>query len=469
MPDYFPDFLARTNNPINSRFLYNSRRWYKEQTTRIFNDFNNNYIDLWYDVPYYGKVDREGILKTPKSNLLKNSAKNNITSFDFVIQAYEEMKFFLQRGSSQGRTNLRSLLGDFKVKRSFEDSTTEYLNYSLAVMNTFNDYIVRTEKKIIDLEGYINEFLKFLRFSKGLFSYYSIFAGFKTSIRATGLAIELTTSSHDNDIEKNNFFKNPEFYKYVQTAANFGFRINKNAPWMLIADLNSEPMLVGRKIKRNGKIVEVSGYMPQNFVPSINFLFDEYYDRAITKSFTLLRSSILYGYQKYQKRVLYIIDHGEPIFSPNENFKTITGAGVERTPARRFDIENYKTSKSLNRNSQFFDISDIENFPKFNDAFFISILEKILKCEFPHKSALRYEEFRKAFDNKKMNGALSPELLTMLENYYNTTAIFDERTRNPLWTLPQINLTSEKTNNMIPDEKEKPTVEKIVTEFYTGK
>lgn len=469
MPDYFPDFLARTDTPINSRFLYNSRRWYKTGTTQIFNDFNNNYIDLWYDVPFYGKVDREGVLKSPNSSLLKYSAKNNITSFDFVIQAYEEMKFFLNRGSAQGRTNLRSLLGDFRVKRSFQDSATEYLNYSLAVMNTFNNYLINKGKKVINLEGYTNEFLKFLHFSKGIFSYYSIFAGFKTSIRGTGLAIELFTSSHDNDVDKNVFFKNPEFYKYVQTAANFGFRINKNAPWMLIADLNSKPMIAGRKIKRNRKIVEVSGYMPQNLIPSIDFLFDNYYNKTITKSFALLKSSILYGYQKYQRKVLYIIDHGEPIFSPNENFKTITGAAIDRTPVRRFNIEQYKTNKSVNPNSGLFDISDIENFPKFNDAYFISVLEKILKCEFPHKSALRYEQFRKAFEKRKSQGALSPELLTMLERYYNTTAIFDAKTKKPLWTFPQKGLTSKKTNNMIPDEKEKPTVERIVTEFYTGK
>ena len=62
MPVYRPPFLATTKTGLRSYFLYEYRKWYKEKTSEIFEASNPNYIDLWYDVPFYGKVDTFGKL-----------------------------------------------------------------------------------------------------------------------------------------------------------------------------------------------------------------------------------------------------------------------------------------------------------------------------------------------------------------------------------------------------------------------
>ena len=468
MPDYFPDFAAKTRQPIESHALYEHRRWYKEKTTEIYK-FNNNYIDLWYDVPYYGKTNRAGTLKVPKSEKLIFSANSNLVTFKFVSQAFEEFVFFLQRGSTQGRTNLRKFLGDFKVKRSFHDSTLEYLNYSFAVMVAFNNFIVNEAKMVLNLETYVCELLRFLKLNKAFFSFYSFFAGYRTPIGATGLAIEFSTEDHDDDRAKNRFFKNPEFYKYVQTAANFGFRINKNAPWMLIADLNSKPMKAGHKVKRSGKLLEVPGYLPNNFIPSIDYLFEEYYDRVILKSFVSLQTAIMFGYKEFQNKMQYLVGHGHVAFKPYSGHKIISDASVTKLPSRHFFIESYKSPHSQQPTSLFTELADLERAPQFTDTYYLKILEKILMYEFSVDNDIKYRAFKRKFDQKNNNSDLSVfTVLDFLESFYNTTKIYNPTTKKPMWTNPKNKLTSQNQNVMIPNEKQKPTVGKIVTEFYTG-
>ena len=72
-------FNAITTDPVESRTLYESRQGYKARSSYIFNQINNNYIDLWYDVPYYGKVDRNGILKVPNNFHIDLSNSYNIS------------------------------------------------------------------------------------------------------------------------------------------------------------------------------------------------------------------------------------------------------------------------------------------------------------------------------------------------------------------------------------------------------
>ena len=471
MPDYSPDFSAAFEMPVKSRMLYEHRRWYKEKTTQIFNQFNNNYIDLWYDVPFYGKVNRKGALRVPNKANLVYLAKENVHTFEFVAQAFKDLVFFLRRAGSQGRTSLRGFLRDFQSTSSFRDSTAGYLEYSLPVMETFNGYIITKDIMVLNFEDYINEFLKFLRVTGAIFSYYSIFAGRYTPVGSSGLAIEFLPLNHDNDKSKNIFFQHPEFRKYVNTAANFGFRINKNAPWMIIADLNSKPMKLGHRIKRSSApngYVEVDGYMPQHFIPSIDWLFENYYDRVITHAFALLKSSLLFGYKEYQEGMRYLVDHGKIIFRPEREFKRISTAYVEKTPLREFYIDTYKTSNSLNPQSPYVDISDIMKVPKFNDSFYASILEKILKCEFNVDNDRAYRMFRKKFDKKKQNGTGAAPLLDLLEGLYNPTKIFDPATKTPQWAAHKKALTYEFSNVMIPNEQDKPTTNKVITEFYTG-
>jgi len=463
MAEYTPNFEAKTTFPNESYKLFDNRRYYKEQTTEIYNGINNNYIDLWYDVPYYGKVNRKGVLVAPKEGPLGYSANENLVTFDFVKQAYEEMVFFLKRGALAGRTELGALLNDYRPARSFIDSKGRYMAYASQVIDIFNSQLLVKNKKALNFGDYVCEVLKLLFSSKTVFTYYSIFAGHYTPIGASGLAIEFSTENHDNDNLKNSFFKNEEFGKYVNTAANFGFRINKNAPWQLIADLNSKPMLHGRQINRNGQITKIPGYMSQNYIPSIDFLFERHYTHVMTDSVRLLRQVLFSGYSKYHRKVAYVTFYGKPKIQIEwQTFKLITFADIWRPPAKIFPIKNYNKKPGM---TYMLDSKDI--MPHYGEDYFVKILETLLKREYSVKDDQKYRSFKKRFDKSNKIHFLF-DATELLESFYSPTKIHDPETKKPLWTMKKNKLTSKKAQNIILDEKKKPTIAKVVSEFHTG-
>jgi hypothetical protein len=482
MPDYTPDFLA--NKTHGAASLYTHRNWYKIKTSQIFQEINNNQIDLWYDVPYYGKVNQRGILYIPKPNKLELPMSNQLITFDFVAQAFHEFRFFMKRAIAHNKTSIGSLLGDIQAKNSFFDAEKEHMRKSYQLVEAFNKYIVDKEKPILDFEAYICEYLKFAMDSKRLITLYSVYAGPQTPVNATGLAINLLLNKNNNDDNsKNAFFQDSEFAKYITTAANFGFRVNKNAPWMLIADLNSAPMKSGRKVKEPGgyihdsdgvlqqKWTHIDGYLQQHFIYGIDYMFNNYYNRLISTAFSMFKFMLIYGYKEYQNRMKYLIIHvpAEADDADLGNYKYgATGMHYAPLKYQKHYINDYKTSNSENITSFDTDISDINNYPKFTNKFFINFFEKVLKYEFNIKENRQYKIFKRRLEKQRNISSDINVLYDILEHFYSPVRIFNMETYRPDWRTPKKSLTPKKHNVMIPNEKQKPSIGKIVTEFYTG-
>jgi len=455
MPEDTLDFKARSG--LGSRTLYEERMHYKLVTSQIFNNINSNYIDLWYDVPFYGKVDRKGSLVVPKKKLLTYGAKDNLVSFDFVHKAYNDFRFYIKRNIYVGHTQLQNLFGDFQVKNSFEDSTNEYAGYSKSMVEFFNKQLIASGKFVINPKSYVAELLKFLKTNNLVFSYYSFFASQLTSIGSTGLALELLQGKNfDDDPGKGMYFDDIEFDKYVKAAAKFGFRVNKNAPWMLIADLNSKPMQFGHTVNRHGKDIKIDGYLAQGMIPSIDYLFEKQYDKVINIAYYTLKIAIYEGYSDYANKMRILVTPGKRTFTPDANFKSASTAEITRQPDVSYGIAQYSFSEFLEA---------------FTDCFFLRIFERILRMEYKTKNSIKYKQFRKKFLKQSKDIMMTNSALGLLEKFYNPTIIHDPKTRKPFWTNsrgPKNFLTFANTGDMIPSEKEKPTASKIVTEFYTG-
>jgi hypothetical protein len=419
--------------------------------------YKRQYIDLWYEVPFYGKVDRKGSLVVPKKEFFAYGAKDNLVSFDFVHKAYNDFRFYIKRNIYVGHTQLQNLFGDFQVKNSFEDSMNEYFNYSKNMLEFFNRQLIASGKFVVNPKSYAAELLKFLKTNNLVFSYYSFFASQLTSIGSTGLALEILQGKNfDDDPGKGIYFDDIEFDKYVKAAAKFGFRVNKNAPWMLIADLNSKPMQLGHTVNRHGKDIKVDGYLAQGMIPSIDYLFEEQYDKVINMAYYVLKIILHEGYSSYENKTKFLVTSGKRTFTPEANFKVAASAEISRAPDIVSSIKKYSFNEFIEQ---------------ISDCFFLRIYERILRMEYKTKNNIKYKHFRKKFLKQSKDSGLTHDTLEMLEKFYNPTTIHDPKTRKPFWTNsrgPKNFLTFANTGDMIPSDKEKPTASKIVTEFYTG-
>jgi len=463
MPKYYPPFAASSGETLQSKFLYDEREYYKLQTKELFEEAKENYIDLWYETPFYGKVNPNGEFVYPMKKFIRSpmqidaAGNPNLIGFDFALKALNEYLFFLTRGFAAGRTGLNLLLNNFKVVSSYVDPMAQYIDHVSKNMNIFNDYVIRTGKysKIVDFETFTCELLDALESVNESLTFFHHFTSNKTNLSSTGLSFRFLDADQDDDYIKNKYFQHPEFSKYVSSAANFGFRINKNSPWEIIVDVNSKPMMSNRKIKRKTRSnlsqreVVVAGYLQEKLVRSPSDFFDKYYKKVMSNSFLNFEQVLISSYKQYSQRILYTVDYGRPYISFDKYSNVISGRDYER--------------KLLDRRLKPLEVYSNK---KYNRLFFLKKYERMLNIEFKNKfNKQQYVTFKNNFDRDINRSKSYGQALATLDKFYsNLTKIYDPQTKKLFWNSPKKPLTSELNNGMI-QTKPQPTVSKVVTEF----
>ena len=464
MSDIKQIFIAKTTTPIKSGFLYNQRRQYKNQVGEIFQNINNNYIDLWYDTPLYGKVNTTGKFVYPGPKTINYpitydpSGNPNIKGFDFALKALEEYMFFLTRAQIGGKTGLASLLNDFKVVSGYVDAFDNYREKLAKNVQQFRIFITKKglQSEIKDFNKFVCQFIDTIDIVNEKATFFHHFTSNKTNLSSTGLSFRFVDADQDDDYLKNKFLQHPEFPKYIQTAANFGFRINKNSPWEIVIDVNSKPMLQNRKIKRaydpilkRKRIVTAPGYLQEKFITSPEDFFNTYYKGVMQKSYAYFKNFLVYAYDSYRKDMRYTVNYGAPYIIPTTDYKNISTKEFFRTDSSIDFIQEY-------------------NKREFNDLYFIKKYERMLKIEFKNKTSNPdYTVFKNNFDRAINTSKSFSKSYQLLDTYYSSLSkIHDPQTKKLFWSEPKKDLTPQK-NYVNLQNKPQPTIGKVVTEFIS--
>ena len=222
---------------------------------------------------------------------------------------------------------------------------------------------------------------------------------------------------------------------------------------MLIVDPTSAPMLKGRKVKRGydktkkqKRAIGVPGYLQENFIVNLEGFFSEYYSSVILDSYLDFKFTLINSYERYRKRMRYVVKHGTAVVTEYTDFKEISTKSFSRTPSMEKDIEIY-------------------NDKKYNEYYFLKKFEKVLRNEFKGNYKMReYNDFKNKF-NKLINTKSSlNSILIFLEDFYSPVRIYNRNTKKLTWNSPKKQLTPVKSYASLQD-KPQPTVGKVVTEF----
>ena len=244
----------------------------------------------------YGRLNKEHIaisINTSEMKSLKSTKepKKQIMVANFVADAFENFVTEFQKASISGKIEVDDpYLFDVKAYRGFIDPVKGYRDYSSKIINIFNTKFLTKERRET-----INDFSSF----SSLFSSYLIdiseslpitFGSYITSIYCgalnTGLTIHISDLDASDDAVKEQFINSSNFQFYKVTAEKHGFSINKNAPWILTADIASPSML--RYSSRYGFDSEdsiLSGYYYKAYTKDIRNL-----KRLFYRAYSLLIS-----------------------------------------------------------------------------------------------------------------------------------------------------------------------------------
>jgi len=276
------------------------KNYYERQKYRYGTYFKNlpKPIDTLYDKVYYGKVDRfqNTIVPKKQSAYIKQvSYEQNVFAFDFVADAFFKLQRNLKiAGDSGGIETEQSVLYDIQPQRAWFNYERPYVAFLDPLFRMYNTYLQSLDKKdfnkIITFEDYLSTLMNFLRTGQyqrpiSLTEYVLSRA---TSPNVSGLVIEISQDSYSDDANKfQKYFLDPNFSYFVRAARKFGFYVDKNGPWRLVADVFSPPMLEDLLVADR-----ITGDIERNF-------FDTYYTRTYTLDLPYLQQRLLVEFNNF--------------------------------------------------------------------------------------------------------------------------------------------------------------------------
>jgi hypothetical protein len=243
------NFYKESNNE-SSIDLFNKKLIYKSDILSL------NYPNLvdfnFAEKAMYGKVNRFFIPIVANLDLIslkqfKSSANptQNIQAISFVVDAFEALAQQFKKSTLTGK--IRSddpHLSNLKVHKSYKNYQINYDIYQTKYITALADNL--NVSNILNFELFVKELLFTIGNIAKIYPM-SMPAYVKSrlnSLTNSGLSVEIADLDYDNDEQKISDFVNSKNWEFYVSACNsYGFMIDIDNPWRLVADLDSEAMI----------------------------------------------------------------------------------------------------------------------------------------------------------------------------------------------------------------------------------
>ena len=289
--------IPAAKNGIDSYMMHYHRRKYVRLAYPRFDP--RNAIDLWYGPKYrYGKIDEQENVVIVKDWVLKNlSMAPNIYLLNFVADAYEKFREYMIVAYSQGNiTQSDTFLKQLIPVKGYQSPIEIQENFLEVFDEAFSqDYFSNNNKfkEVKDIFDYIRVFWEFFgrTAARTPITLSSIMTSRIAPPLVTGLVLELSVADHGDDATKyNGFIQDSNFNFYQNAARRFGFRVDYNAPWRLVADVAS---------------IEMRRFMSEYDITSYSHMFDNYYKKVSLTDTSTLKRYIFNSYNNFVERNPY--------------------------------------------------------------------------------------------------------------------------------------------------------------------
>ena len=209
-------------------------------------------IDFLYDQPYYGRVDHNGnavYLSEAHLAQVSNTGDKTVQALDFVVDAFHSFMKEMH-GLKQSRCREKSIFRNIRAVKGWPAGGIHsmYRLYEEMIYRTFvSKFLNQRNRKnnIVSIETFMQMFKQFV--DKMVPEYPITRTGLLLSKYSdpllSGLILEVAEADHSDDKLKNRMFiRDTDFPIYRKIAAKHGFMLDKNAPWRMVANINSTNM-----------------------------------------------------------------------------------------------------------------------------------------------------------------------------------------------------------------------------------
>lgn len=266
-------------------------------------------LDVWHDKFLYGRIDQNQNTVVPRLINMKaipSSGPANVMALNVVVAAFEKFVRHMQKATwvravvPQGNPAMMNL----EAVRAYESPNASYSQFTQNLFNAFLRNLSGTQKFAI------RDFPSFLKFYRPYLlnvaqatpiTKTNYILSSQASLMGSGLSISISNLDASNDAVKyKKFLSDPNFEFFRRCAKKYGFVVNKNAPWILTADLFTEAFLA----------TGTSGYAVPGTGTTVNKnnFFDIFYTKTYTTDFADLVRILLNSYHQLVAKAPYYDD-----------------------------------------------------------------------------------------------------------------------------------------------------------------
>jgi len=253
------------------RDLFEKRQLYEDYTKLVRADVFDNWDSRQF---LYGKINKENRSISPldRTSLKQIINSENVFVLNFVADAFEDMKeYYAKSFNSATNFQVNKFAGQpvLTARRGYIKPIGLYRQKMQEAQRIFvEEYMFGL--KIHTFEQVLERFNVFVAdYSNKIPMLFSTFVSSSSCpIHCSGLVLEITNDSHQQGTAKRKMLLDENYEFYANMVEKFGFVTAKNAPWCLVANLQSPIMYEYAKfydVKKQDDIIDEYYYECKDF------------------------------------------------------------------------------------------------------------------------------------------------------------------------------------------------------------
>ena len=266
-------------------------------------------LDSWYDKNLFGRVDSQQNTIIPRVGELvsmQTAAVPGIYCLGFVDRAFTAFARHMQTAFITNCLNQggNSSIINLKARFAYVDPTTKWEAHRDALIEAFiNNYVGSLTDPIKNFDDFKPAFLEYLRVmsQRVPVTKTTFLVSNMVSPLGSGLKVAIAQeNAGDDSIKYEDFIADPNFNFYANAAKKFGFLIDKNAPWILTADLFSDAIMkyIDFYLTDNGNPITPNNFFPAFFTQTYKGDFNDLANLVRLAYTKLLDNNPLYEEEK---------------------------------------------------------------------------------------------------------------------------------------------------------------------------
>ena len=285
-------FFSFGKNNLTTKFLFREREKYELIVAQEVKDKN---INMWFRKIKFGRVDYSGdavYVSNSKLKQIKTDDDNIFFLLDFVADAFDDFReFYNTKISVSNDTTSPTPYAPIIPNRAWESVDVAYKEYLTDLYDSFAFYINSNNlhSQIRGFKSFVSQFINFLsETTKGApitKSAFLVNEDIPLSPINSGLCIEIGNKDPSEDLPKlSEFIYDKNFNAFKNAAARFGFVVDINVPWRLVADIESRPM---------------GFYMNKRGATDSRDMFNKYFYKAYLNEIEIIKNLFFNFYNVY--------------------------------------------------------------------------------------------------------------------------------------------------------------------------